>query len=150
MRIAARIKRIRLERSVSREAVEAEAGLAKGLVARLEKGREVPTLEMLDSLADALDVPVHRFFYDDGEPGLTPRLVTRLNELAEECNRPATSVALPNPRRSVLGSIKAWSGLVARALTRDRLRVSPGPDRANHQRDPQGRARRTSAAPEEE
>jgi len=58
MRMALRIKRIRLERSVSLEAVEAKAGLAAGLMARLEKGRQVPTLEMLDALADALDVPV--------------------------------------------------------------------------------------------
>ncbi|HMD96157.1 MAG TPA: helix-turn-helix transcriptional regulator [Terriglobia bacterium] len=72
MRMGTRIERIRLERSLSREYLDAKPGLAKGLMARLEKGHEVPTLEMLDTLADALDVPVHRFFYDDGEVELTP------------------------------------------------------------------------------
>src|SRR5271167_2685363 len=74
MRMAARIRQIRLERWVSLERLEAQTGLAKSLLARLEKGQEVPTLETLDNLADALGVPVHRFFYNDGEPPLTPRL----------------------------------------------------------------------------
>src|SRR5208282_3398586 len=109
MRMAARIKRIRLERSVSLEYLEAKVGLAKGLMARLEKGREVPTLEMLDSLADALDVPVRRFFYDDGELKLTPRLAPRLalKELTEECQCPVTADRLSKPKRSVFAAIKA-------------------------------------------
>ncbi len=119
MRMGTRIERIRLERSVSLEYLDAKPGLAKGLMARLEKGREVPTLKMLDTLADALDVPVHRFFYDDGEVELTPRLATRptLKEVAEESYRPATPVLLSKPKRSVLAAIRAWSGLAVRAVT---------------------------------
>jgi len=106
--MAARIQRIH---SVSLEAVEARAGLARGFVARLEKGHEVPTLEMLDTLAGVLDVlPVHRFFYDDGELDLTPNLGMRLTlkEVAEQCDAPATAVRLSRPKRSVLAAIKAW------------------------------------------
>jgi len=144
--MAARIKRIRLERSVSLEYLEAQAGLATGLMARLEKGREVPTLEMLDTLADALDVPVHRFFYDDGELELTPRLLPRLalKELDEKCQGPETSVPSSIPRRSVLAAIKAWSGLAVRAVIRDRFLISLRFHRANHQRDAQGSARRNA------
>jgi transcriptional regulator with XRE-family HTH domain len=85
MRMAVRIQRIRLECSVTLEDLEAKTGLAKGLVARLEKGQEVPTLEMLDTLAQALDVPIHVFFYDTAARELTPRLTPRLalKELAE-------------------------------------------------------------------
>jgi transcriptional regulator with XRE-family HTH domain len=110
MRIAARIKRIRIERSVSLRAVEAKAGLAKGVMARVENGRDFPTLEMLDTLANVLDVPTHRFFYDDGEQELTPRLVTRftLKKVAEDCCDRATAGPLSSPRRSVLAAIKAW------------------------------------------
>jgi len=73
------------------EDVETKTGFTRTLMARLEKGREVPTLEMLDVLADALDVPVHVFFYDTAEWELTPRLTPRptLQELAEECQSPA-------------------------------------------------------------
>jgi transcriptional regulator with XRE-family HTH domain len=103
MRIAARIQRIRLESLMTVEDLEMETGLRKGLIARLEDGRAVPTLETLDILADALDVPVHRFFYDDGEPNLTPRLTPRISfeELAEESQGPVKTPLSSKPRRPV-------------------------------------------------
>jgi len=102
--MAPRIQRIRLQRSLSFEEVEAKTGLTKSLIARPEKGQEVPKLEMLDTLAEALDVPIHVFFYDIAppEPRLTPR--PALKELAEECDGPATAVLLPIPKSSVLAA----------------------------------------------
>jgi len=84
MRVAARIQRIRLERSMSLEEVEAKTGLANSFMVRLEEGREVPTLEMLDTLAEGLDVPIHVFFYDLAVPEPTPALTSplALQELA--------------------------------------------------------------------
>jgi len=139
MRIAARIQRIRLERSMTLEDVEAKTGLTTSLMTRLEKGREVPTLEMLDTLAGALEVPVHAFFFDTSEPESTPRLTPRpaLQELAEEFYSP-TSALLSDPERSVLAAIKAWSGLAARALTRNGLLVNLRSHRTNHRRGAQG------------
>jgi transcriptional regulator with XRE-family HTH domain len=87
MRMAVRIQRIRLGCSMTLEDVEAKTGLTESLMARLEKGREVPTLEMLDTLAGALNVPVHMFFFDTPKPESTPRLTPRVafKELTEEC-----------------------------------------------------------------
>jgi len=152
MRIAARIKRIRLERSLSLEYLDAKPGLGRGLVARLEEGREVPTRETLDILADALDVPVYSFFYDDGELELTPRLGTRLTlkELTEDCRGPAPSLLLSRPKRSVLTAINAWSGLAVRAVTRDRPLASPWSHRASRQRHAQDSARSNSQATKQE
>jgi transcriptional regulator with XRE-family HTH domain len=140
MRMADRIRQIRLERRVSPERLEAKTGLAKSLLTRLEKGQEVPTLQTLDSLADALGVPVHRFFYDDGEPPLTPRLTPRLawKELTETCHGQASLVLLSKPTRWVLATIKALIAFAARALTLDRRLVSLRSHSANHQRDEQG------------
>ena len=92
MRIAARIQRIRLERSMTLEDVEAKTGFTTSVVTRLEKGREVPTLEVLDTLAAALNVPVHMFFFDPSDPQPTPRLTPRLGfqELAEESSGAST------------------------------------------------------------
>jgi transcriptional regulator with XRE-family HTH domain len=108
MRVAARIQRIRLQCSVSLEEVEAKTGLTKSFMARLEKGREIPTLEMLDTLAEALDVPIHVFFYDIAETESAPRLTPRpaLKQLADEWRRPPTSVPLPSPKRPVLAASK--------------------------------------------
>jgi transcriptional regulator with XRE-family HTH domain len=94
MRMAARIRRIRLQRSVSLEEVNAKTGLSKSFMARVEKGREVPTLEMLDTVAEALDVPIHVFFYDIAESKAAPRLTPPpgLKKLAEERRRPATPI----------------------------------------------------------
>jgi len=60
------------------EDLEAKTGLARSLMTRLEKGREVPTLEMLDTLAGVLNVPVHVFFFDTPGPEATPRLTPRV------------------------------------------------------------------------
>jgi len=125
MKMAARIQRIRLERSASFEDVEAKTGLTKSQMVRVETGQEVPTLEMLDALAEALDVPILVFFYDTVEPESAPRPEPglALKELAQECDGLATSALLSNSDRSVVEVIKAWSGAAARALTHDR-RVS--------------------------
>jgi transcriptional regulator with XRE-family HTH domain len=108
MRMASRIQRIRLQCSVSLEDLEAKTGFTKSFMARLEKGLAVPTLEMLDTLAEALNVPIHVFFYDTSEPVSTTTLAPRsaLKGPAEECRRPATSVLLPSPKRPVLAASK--------------------------------------------
>jgi len=69
---------------MSLEEVEAKTGLANSFMVRLEEGREVPTLQMLDTLAEALDVPIHVFFYDLAAPEPTPALTPplALQELA--------------------------------------------------------------------
>jgi hypothetical protein len=73
--IANRIRTIRLEHSRSVKSVEAEAGFAQGLVARLEGGEQVPSLENLEKLAEVLRVPVHEFFFGDSRP-ISTRLET--------------------------------------------------------------------------
>jgi transcriptional regulator with XRE-family HTH domain len=135
MRIAARIREIRLERSVTLEDLEAKTGFAKSLMARLEKGREVPTLAMLDTLARALDAPLYLFFFDTARES-TPRLTRRrsLQELAAEYEDPAAPVSWSN----FIAGIKAWSGLILRALTRDKLMVSLESHRASQRRDARG------------
>ena len=87
MRIAARIRHIRLERGLCVEDLAAKTGLAKSMIARLENGQTVPTLEMLEDLADAAGVPVYKFFFDDVESVRTPRLSPRITwrELTQGC-----------------------------------------------------------------
>lgn len=85
MRMAARIKQIRLQSYLTIEELAANSGVARRLIARLEEGRHVPTIQMLDALAEALGVPAHEFFFDSyTDPNLTPRLMPRVtwDELA--------------------------------------------------------------------
>jgi XRE family transcriptional regulator, regulator of sulfur utilization len=68
MRIARRIRAIRLENSRSIEITEAQAGFEKGLLVRLESGQQVPSMQNSQRLAVVLGVPVHRLLFADGEP----------------------------------------------------------------------------------
>jgi transcriptional regulator with XRE-family HTH domain len=79
MRIARRIRAIRLEHSRSIEITEAKAGFEKGLLVRLESGQQIPSMENLQRLAVVLGVPVHGLFFSDGEPISTPYLTPRLS-----------------------------------------------------------------------
>jgi transcriptional regulator with XRE-family HTH domain len=78
MPIASRIHHVRLERLLSLEDLAAKAGLSPNLLASFENGQEVPALEMFDRLADAMGVPVERFFYDNKDSNLTPWLTPRV------------------------------------------------------------------------
>ena len=51
------VKRLRLERGLSQEALAAEAGLAMRHLGRIERGQANPTLDVLERLAVALRVP---------------------------------------------------------------------------------------------
>ena len=94
MRIAHRIRTVRLEHSRSIEITEAQAGFEKGLLARLESGQQVPSMENLQRLAVVLGVPVHHFFFAEGESISTPHLTPRLS-----LDDLATLNALPAHRR---------------------------------------------------
>ena len=56
------------------------------LLAKIENGQEIPSLEMVESLAAAMGVRVANLFYDDLGAVLTPRLTARmtLQQLAEK------------------------------------------------------------------
>ena len=127
MRLAARIHQIRVERSLSLEDVAAGTGLAKSLIARVEQGQEVPTLKLLDTLAEVLGVPVHTFFYDDAEPAWTPRLSPRptLKELTDEWHHQASPVRWSKPKRSHLTLIAGLSGWAARTPGRRQVHRKP-------------------------
>jgi transcriptional regulator with XRE-family HTH domain len=101
MRIAARIRHIRIERDLSLEDLAAKTGLTKSTIARLEDGQAVPTLEMLEDLADAARVPVYKFFFEGVESVRTPKLSPRMpwNELTEEC-QPCGAPVHPSKARA--------------------------------------------------
>jgi transcriptional regulator with XRE-family HTH domain len=93
MPIAARIRQVRIENLLTREELARKAGLSRSLLASFENGLAVPTLEMFDSLAEAMGVPLARLFYGEREATMTPRLTPRLTlqQLAGEPSRPASA-----------------------------------------------------------
>ena len=68
--VARNLRRLRVERSLSQEALAADAGIDRTYVSRLERGLENPTVAILEQLADALDAAIVEFFAvpPPGEP----------------------------------------------------------------------------------
>jgi transcriptional regulator with XRE-family HTH domain len=77
MVIGIRLKKLREERSLSQGDIEKRTGLLRCYISRVENGHTVPSLETLERLAAALEIPLHQLFYEgDGEPAL-PNLSKR-------------------------------------------------------------------------
>ncbi len=101
MQIAARIRQVRLEHLLSLVDLAVKVGLSKSLIASFENGQAVPSLEMLDRLAEAVGVPLQCLFYGDVNSILTPRLTPRLTlqQLTDEYYSPALDPDGPQNNR---------------------------------------------------
>lgn len=60
-RVAWHVRRLRVERGLSQEALAVDAGVDRGYVSGIERGTFNPTVEILDRLAAALSVDVGEF-----------------------------------------------------------------------------------------
>jgi transcriptional regulator with XRE-family HTH domain len=72
--VARNLRRLRVERNLSQEALAADAGIDRTYVSRLERGLENPTVAMLEQLAEALGAPIAEFLAipAPGEPPPRP------------------------------------------------------------------------------
>ena len=77
MVIGTRLKKLREDRTLSQGDVEKRTGLLRCYISRVENGHTVPSLETMERLAAALDIPLYQLFYEgDAEPVL-PNLSKR-------------------------------------------------------------------------
>jgi transcriptional regulator with XRE-family HTH domain len=68
MVISDRLKRLREAQNLSQGDIQERTGLFRCYLSRLENGRTVPSIETLEKLARALEVPLHQLFTDDETP----------------------------------------------------------------------------------
>jgi DNA-binding XRE family transcriptional regulator len=61
-------------KKLSQGDIEKRTGLLRCYISRVENGHTVPTVETLEKLARALEVPMYRLFYDGNEPPKLPNL----------------------------------------------------------------------------
>jgi transcriptional regulator with XRE-family HTH domain len=73
MVISDRLKTIREQKDLSQGDIEKRTGLKRCYVSRVENGHTVPSIETLEKMARALEVPLYQFFYDGEAP---PELVS--------------------------------------------------------------------------
>jgi transcriptional regulator with XRE-family HTH domain len=80
MVIAERLRSLREQKRFSQGDIEKRSGLLRCYVSRVENGHTVPSIETLERLARALEVPLYQLFYDGPEPPELPNLPERKTE----------------------------------------------------------------------
>ena len=68
MIIGSRLRTLREDKSLSQGDVEQRTGLLRCYISRVENGHTVPSLETLERLASALDIPLYQLFYEGDNP----------------------------------------------------------------------------------
>ena len=66
--ICDRLRALREEKNLSQGEIEKRTGLLRCYISRVENGHTVPTVETLEKMARALEVPMYRLFYDGEAP----------------------------------------------------------------------------------
>jgi transcriptional regulator with XRE-family HTH domain len=74
MIISDRLRAIREQKDLSQGEIEQRTGLKRCYVSRVENGHTVPSIETLEKLARALEVPMYQLFYEGEEPPEIPAL----------------------------------------------------------------------------
>ena len=68
MSMAERLRALRQRKRLSQGEVEKRTGLLRSYISRIENGHSVPTLETLEKLARAFEVPMYQLFYESRRP----------------------------------------------------------------------------------
>ncbi len=72
MLLGLRLRSIREAKGLSQGDIEKRSGLLRPYLSRIENGHSVPSIETLEKLARALEVPLYQLFYEGEEP---PKLI---------------------------------------------------------------------------
>jgi transcriptional regulator with XRE-family HTH domain len=73
MIISERLRSIREEKHLSQGELERRTGLKRCYISRVENGHTIPSIDTLQKLARALEIPLYHIFYEgDGPPALSP------------------------------------------------------------------------------
>jgi transcriptional regulator with XRE-family HTH domain len=77
MIIGDRLRVLRETKQFSQGDIEKRTGLLRCYISRVENGHTVPSIETLEKLARALEVPMYQLFYEGEEPPKLPNLPKR-------------------------------------------------------------------------
>jgi len=77
MVIGTRLRKLREEKSLSQGDIEKRTGLLRCYISRVENGHTVPSIETLERLSAALEIPLYQLFYEGDEPPPLPNLSKR-------------------------------------------------------------------------
>lgn len=104
--IGERLRTLRKEKSLSQGDIEERTGLQRCYVSRVENGHTIPSLETLQKMSLALEVPLYKFFYDGDEPPQAPPLPIVTKKAAEEWGFSGKWGQFVGRLRSLLGKME--------------------------------------------
>lgn len=80
MMIADKLRTLREAKNFSQGEIEKRTGLLRCYISRVENGHTVPSIDTLEKMARALEVPMYQLFYDGEKPPKPPSLSKRSSE----------------------------------------------------------------------
>jgi transcriptional regulator with XRE-family HTH domain len=75
--IGKRLRALREEKKLSQGDIEKKTGLLRCYISRVENAHTVPSVETLEKMARALEIPMYKLFYDGEKPPKLPNLLKR-------------------------------------------------------------------------
>jgi len=73
MLIGERIRALRISKKLSQGHIEERSGLLRCYISRVENGHTVPSIDTLEKISRAVEVPLYQFFYE-GTNAVAPDL----------------------------------------------------------------------------
>lgn len=80
MIVGERLRNVREKKNLSQGDIEKRTGLLRCYISRVENGHTVPSIETLEKMARAFEVPLYQLFYDGEEP---PKIVVAMKPSSE-------------------------------------------------------------------
>jgi transcriptional regulator with XRE-family HTH domain len=77
MVIGTRLRKLREDRKLSQGDIEERTGLLRCYISRVENGHTIPSIETLERISSALEIPLYQLFYEGDEPPPLPNLSKR-------------------------------------------------------------------------
>jgi transcriptional regulator with XRE-family HTH domain len=106
MLVGDRLRELRIEKKLSQGDIEKRTGLLRCYISRVENGHTVPSVETLEKLARALEVPIYQLFYEGNEPPKIPEFAKRLPSADEEWGTTGKWAAFWGRLKSLLGRME--------------------------------------------
>jgi len=78
MVIAERLRSLREQKNLSQGDIEKRTGLLRCYISRVENGHTVPSIETLEKMARAMEVPLYQLFYEGEQPPKLPNFPARM------------------------------------------------------------------------
>jgi len=105
MVISDRLRAIREQKDLSQGDIEKRTGLKRCYVSRVENGHTVPSIETLEKLARALEIPMYQLFYDGEAPPEIPALPENGSSESDEWGSSGESAKFFQRLRQLLGRV---------------------------------------------